>query len=396
MAETAHPMPSDTGARESIFGQSAKASKKGTNSHSELDDQNCQDVNQLTRNVRKAKRESSILSRFEPEKVRRLWKQRWDNAPEGWRNFISNNAKVFGLSAMEAKKIMSKNETYVETPPLTSNGRLGTSLIIGFVGAFSKILMTGLNNLHMYDMDILYEAIEHRDNSLGLLTFSNHQSVVDDPFLLAAMLPSRILLNSGLMRWGLCSLDICFQSAIVSRTLRLGKALPVQRQGGISQQFLRNAAEKLSVGDWVHIFPEGRVRQVGMGYSKRGIGKLLAMTYEARQGLPLIIPMYHEGAECVMPQDKISNHLDSIIPRTGRNLFAMTGEPIDVNPIFERLMPACADAGGTKLDAAPCLRLYEEVADFMGITMRLMRAELRKRVRIEHDDIDLGDPYEFS
>lgn len=326
---------------------------------------------------------------------RRIWQQRWNEAPESWRRFVANNKKVFGLTDDEEKKIRTRNETYIETPHLTERARFGTTLIIGAVGAFSKILMTAFNKLHLYNMDALYEAIENQNQTGGLLTFSNHQSVTDDPFLLAAMLPARILLNPDLMRWGMCSLDICFQDALISRTLRLGKAIPIERRGGIAQNFLRDAAEKLTHGNWVHVYPEGRVRQDGIGYSKRGVGKLLAMAYEARQGLPAILPIYHEGAEQVMPQDSETHRLESMIPKTRKTLFAMTGEPVDVGHIFDRLMPACAEAGGTRLDPPPCLRLYEEVADFMTITMRLMRAELRKRVHAEQG-INLGEPYEFS
>lgn len=323
------------------------------------------------------------------------WQERWDQAPEDWRDFISTKPKIFGLTGREEEKIRVKNQTYVATPPLSGNGGFGTALIIGTVAAFSKVLMKTLNSIHTYRMEMLYDFIEHRSESRGLLTFSNHQSVMDDPFLLAAVLPPRILLKPDLMRWGLCSLDICFQNSLVSRALRLGKAMPIQRRGGISQSFLRTAADKLSNGDWVHVYPEGRVRQIGMGYSKRGVGKMLAMTFEAGRGLPLVLPMYHEGIEQVMPQLPESNKLESSIPKVGKSLFVITGEPLDLAHIFHRLMPACTAAGGTAIDAAPCLRLYEEVADSMAVTLRLLRAEMRRKVRQDHG-VDLGEPYELS
>ncbi|CAN8061554.1 unnamed protein product [Agarophyton chilense] len=197
------------------------------------------------------------------------------------------------------------------------------------------------------------------------------------------------------MRWGLCSLDICFQNTLISRTLRLGKALPIERRGGVSQRYLTDAGQKLTAGDWVHIYPEGRVSQDGMGYAKRGAGKLLAMAYESCQELPLVLPIYHQGVESVMPQDEETHALQSVIPRVGKKIFVITGEVVDLTHVFERYMPACAEAGGTKGDPKPCLKLYEEVADFMGIAMRLLRAELRQRVRKDYE-IDLGDPYELS
>lgn len=378
MAESApSPLSRAAAARQKLFGTAHHASSRTA------------DESSSTR--------STNFSRGPQEQMEphRIWEQRWDSAPQEWKNFVASLPKVYGLTTEEVERIEKKNATYVETKALTGEGALGTAMIISAVSLFSKMLMINLNELKMYGMDALYNAIENRKEGQGLLTFMNHQSVLDDPFLLSAALPRRILLNPDLMRWGLCSMDICFQSALVSRTLRLGKALPIQRLGGVGQEFLKTAGEKLLNGRWVHIFPEGRVRQIGMGYAKRGVGKLLAMYYEAHKGLPLILPIYHEGIEHVMPQDKGSNRLSSPIPKAGKRMFIMTGEPVDFGHIFHRLMPACIEEGGTAGDPPACLRLYEEVADSMAMTTRLLRAELRKKVRNE-GLADLGDPYELS
>ena len=397
MAESTQPMFSGSSARKFPLPHSLKGSKKstGTTPETATSDEGKEKKSGVTEPTETVRKSAMDFYHQHEATAYRFWQSRWDAAPEVWKHFVSKYPKVFGLSEKEEETIRRKNATFVETPSLTACGRLGTCVIVGVVGAFSKVLMKSLNKLHSYNMETLFEAIESREDSRGLLTVSNHQSVCDDPFLMAAILPGRILLNPGIMRWGLCSLDICFQNSLVSRTLRLGKALPIQRRGGLGQDFLRTAAEKLSAGDWIHVFPEGRVRQTGMGYAKRGVGKVLAMVYEERKGLPLILPMYHEGAEHVMPQKAESNELQSMIPKIGQKLFVMTGEPVDVGHIFDRFMPACEAAGGTAEDPAPCLRLYEEVSDFLAITIRLLRAELRQRAPREHN-VDLGDPYEFS
>lgn len=55
-----------------------------------------------------------------------------------------------------------------------------------------------------------------------------------------------------------------------------GKTLPIERGQGLQQPAMRTAAKLLGRGDWVHVFPEGRV-----GYSGRlqpckwGVGKLV-------------------------------------------------------------------------------------------------------------------------
>lgn len=396
MAESARPMASAAAAGKHFLGKAQGAAKKGPEVVAAKDGKE----SRASRTQESTEKQSSHLPslrnyHYYSQQLTNVWKQRWEQAPETWRKYVSNAPKEFGFTEEEETKTAINNRTYVETPPLTKCGRVGTTLIISAVGAFSKVLLNGFNTLNMYNMHLLYNAIENRQSSQGLLTVSNHQSVLDDPFLLAAILPPRILTSASKMRWGLCSLDICFQNSLVSRALKLGKALPIQRRGGIAQTFLTDAAEKLSDGDWVHIYPEGRVRQEGMGYSKRGVGKLLTMAYEARRGLPMVLPMYHEGAENIMPQSPGTHELKSAVPRRGQQLFVMTGEPVDVSSIFDKLMPACEAAGGTSTDPLPCLRLYEELADFLGITIRLMRAELRKKVRKDHD-VDLGDPYEAS
>lgn len=328
--------------------------------------------------------------------VNAVWRERWDAAPDEWKQHATNIEKVFGITDDEELRIAARNETYVHTAELQRRSRIGTTALCITVGTLSKVFLHRLNSMHAHRLHILHDAIERREKGRGLLTISNHKSVLDDPFLLGSLLPPRILINANSMRWALCSLDICFQDAWASRTLRLGKALPIQRRGGVGQKFLADAGDKLSNGDWVHMFPEGRVRQKGMGYFKRGVGKMLAVVYEENEGqLPLIVPMYHEGIEKVMPQRVDSNRLESTIPKRGKSMYVVTGEPVDVTHIFNRLMPECQASGGTAVDAPSCMRLYEEVADFMAIIMRLMRAEARQLIRREHE-VDLGQPYELS
>lgn len=385
MTESAQSMSSQAATRQKLFGTTSRTTTRKSADES----------------AKKAASDSHTSSgsnqalNEENESTQSVWEKRWDESPIEWREFLINNPKVLGLTEKQEENIARRNQTYVDTPPLSENGGIGTAMIAAAAGFFGKVLLTTLNRLHTYRLDILYDAIEKRDSSTGLLTVSNHKSVIDDPFLLGAIMPRRILFDSELLRWGFCSLDICFQSALISRALRLGKALPIQRRGGVGQHFLHVAGRKLSNGDWVHIFPEGRVRQSGMGYWKRGVGRLLTMYYEAHQGLPLIIPLCHEGIEKVMPECPQTNDLISPIPRTGKEMFLMAGEPIDLNHIFHRLMPQCKEAGGTAKDPPACLRLYEEVADFMAVTIRLLRAELRQKVRAD-GKADLGDPFEMS
>ena len=41
---------------------------------------------------------------------------------------------------------------------------------------------------------------------------------------------------------------------------RSGKSLPVDRGAGVNQAVVRTAADRVLRGDWLHLFPEGKVR----------------------------------------------------------------------------------------------------------------------------------------
>ena len=55
-----------------------------------------------------------------------------------------------------------------------------------------------------------------------------------------------------------------------------GKTLPVERGLGLQQPAMQTAAQLLARGDWVHLFPEGRVGFSGrLQPCKWGVGKLI-------------------------------------------------------------------------------------------------------------------------
>ena len=64
-----------------------------------------------------------------------------------------------------------------------------------------------------------------------------------------------------------------------------GKTLPIDRGLGLQQPAMQTAAGLLAGGDWVHLFPEGRVGYSGrMQPCKWGVGKLVcdAVTQSGR------------------------------------------------------------------------------------------------------------------
>lgn len=168
----------------------------------------------------------------------------------------------------------------------------------------------------------------------------NHTSVIDDPVLMGALVGIKPIVSNRHKdsifqlvfeerhRWGLCSKEI-WKAAYTGP----GKALPIVRGEGINQPRLIECIDRLNRGDWVHVFPEGRVGQTGelgiapyhknrspermneIGRLKWGVGKMIAHVRGQDNGKPpTLIPMYHVGMEVFAPQEQSyeSNELKPI------------------------------------------------------------------------------------
>jgi monolysocardiolipin acyltransferase len=253
----------------------------------------------------------------------------------------------------------------------------------------------------------------------GLLTYSNHTSTFDDPGVLVALLPLSLFWTEhahGLVRWTLCAREICFKNAALSAFFRSGKAFPVERgggggggsrggnggngggsgsssdgggndgessnggssssssntsAGGLEQPAMVAAAHALGArGDWVHLFPEGRVydfrkaaaeaaaaateRESGaggggaggrrggdgppassssspappppLGPFRQGAGKLVCDARRAAGGHdPIVVPLAHSGMQKVLPRG-------GRVPRAGQRVRVAVGEPLDLSP----------------------------------------------------------------
>ena len=201
------------------------------------------------------------------------------------------------------------------------------SIQLGSLGAFARFWLEFLNSATVYDNEKLFKAVYGRPPGQGLITVSNHNSELDDPCMIATISRTALLLDSKHMRWVFCAADVCFKNAMSSAFFGNGKALPLRRGGGIEQPELMAAVHRLDKGDWVHIFPEGRVfqRQRGeMGPMRAGVGKMVA---EAQQA-PLILPIYHLGMEKIRPigrPPQIGHHADIIV-----------GDPIRVDDLMRK------------------------------------------------------------
>src|SRR3990172_10270476 len=166
-------------------------------------------------------------------------------------------------------------------------------LLARLVIGTSKFVMTSMNTLEIEGME-RFEQLRH-DRRRGLLTYSNHVSLFDDPILVSNFSLPRY----EEIRWTATDALNFFGSRPKAWLFTAGRGVPIVRGAGINQLGFRFLRDRLAEGAWVQIFPEGgrtRDPQALMRDSfKAGIGRLMA---EAR---PLVLPWYHHGMHEVLP-----------------------------------------------------------------------------------------------
>jgi monolysocardiolipin acyltransferase len=177
----------------------------------------------------------------------------------------------------------------------------------------SRFVMTRLNRLTIEGREHLASA---REAGRGLLTYSNHVSIFDDPLLVSCVVTG----SYDSVRWVGADAINFFGSRPKSWLFTAGKSVPIVRGVGWDQPGMRFLAARLAAGGWVHLFPEGgRTRDPDGRMAdefKPGIGWLVAETR------PLALPFYHYGMHRVLP-------VGSSRPRRGKPVTLRFGEPLD-------------------------------------------------------------------
>ena len=243
--------------------------------------------------------------------------------------------------------------------------------MLGVTSIVSHVYLELLNSTRVYNLSTMYEGIFLRGEKRGLLTVCNHISTVDDPSIFATFLPLSFFFTESSHRrnrWTMCAKEMCFKNRILSDYFQNGKVLPIERGKGLDQPTIAAMAEKLDSGDWVHIFPEGKISTTGRmreGRMKWGAAKILCDGSEGKPA-PVVIPYYHLGLQNVMP-------LGTMIPRVGHKNTVVVGDPVDLKALLDECRGKTA---GMKAEQKE--RVYTSIMQRIEQSLRDLEGECQR------------------
>ncbi|KAF6215826.1 hypothetical protein GE061_000161 [Apolygus lucorum] len=216
---------------------------------------------------------------------------------------------------------------------------LASSLTVTAVGLFSKILIGWLNKSKCHNQNTFSKLLEGRPKNVPLITVSNHHSCFDDPGIWGC-LKWKHLLSRTTMRWSLAAHDICFTNKLHSYFFMLGKCIPVIRGNGVYQEAINFCVDRLQDGEWVHVFPEGKVNMNKEFIRlKWGVGRMI---YDSPV-TPIVVPIWHIGMEEILPNEP------PYILKTGKKVTFNFGEPINFSNLLKELKEARVNAECARL-----------------------------------------------
>lgn len=249
--------------------------------------------------------------------------------------------------------------------------------LINLIGAaLFNIIFRLLNRFHTVGREtFLSKYVFGRPSGRGLITVSNHLSVIDDPGLWAAMLPI-YRMRPNQIRWSLCTEGVFFGGGLIlSRIFGAANVLPLDRSGSLDQPMFQLFQRKLNQGSWTHVFAEGRVWQrwrfnetePRLGPFKVGVGRLIAHSTSN----PFVVPMYHQGLDQVVPEKELKDKKSrkpskpiSLFPKVGKRITLYIGEAVDFNDELAAFDMKYGQEMRRGNRATPeLLQLYSDLAD---------------------------------
>ncbi|KAF6804649.1 acyltransferase [Colletotrichum sojae] len=309
--------------------------------------------------------------------------------------------------------------------------RIASTTVMTLTGALSRAFLFGFNDVKTEGLDHFLEVLDKRragPPERGLITVSNHISVLDDP-LMWGVLPLKYNSSPANSRWGLGAHDICFKNSFFTSFFSLGQVLPTYRMlhsayGGLFQPTMSQAIRILSDpgavyppksnfraganeifsspayyasnrNAWIHVFPEGCVHQHPhrtLRYFKWGVARLILESDPA----PQLVPIFIDGFQNLMPEDR---PWPRFLPRVGANVRVIYGDAVDVDEAFaeqrsrwRQMVKKQEEAAGRPVamgDIPEALKRHREAMQLrieVAKTVRDMVQKLRLRAGYPEDD----------
>ncbi|EPZ31278.1 hypothetical protein ROZALSC1DRAFT_30446 [Rozella allomycis CSF55] len=177
-----------------------------------------------------------------------------------------------------------------------------------------------LQRFKVVDIENLLDAIQQMPRRC-LITFSNHNSTIDDPTVWAA-LPLTNILNVDKLRFALGARELTYMNTHLSWFFSRGQVIPIERGKGIFQKGMDDALKILNEGGWVHIYPEvfqdQRIHPLRWGISR--------LILEAKLD-PILVPIIHHGMEHVYP-------LTKTFPKLRKTVVCRFGKPLRIDQLL--------------------------------------------------------------
>ncbi|KAF1987886.1 hypothetical protein K402DRAFT_310772, partial [Aulographum hederae CBS 113979] len=280
--------------------------------------------------------------------------------------------------------------------------RVGSAAVMGMTGILSRSFVQLCSYTEVVGLDRFLKLLDERRDiegrERGLVTVSNHLSVVDDPAIWG-VLPFSYIFNPDHLRWSLGSHDICYANSWSAEFFTFGQTLPTHRlkhspHGGLFQPTMTQAIRLLSRGPfahartnpspapseqvlpassasprdladpfssahltysttgldvhpapsayltrrhaWVHIFPEGMIHQTPDKTMRYFKWGVSRLILES-DPCPDVVPIWIEGFDQVMHE---SRGWPRPFPRLGKKISVTFGEKLDVERVFGDLRRA--------------------------------------------------------
>lgn len=231
----------------------------------------------------------------------------------------------------------------------------------------SFVLLKVLNKTYIHDpkRNLQRLIFERNDRKAGLLTISNHCSIIDDPGVWCATLPPRLLTLDSIRNIIMTEEAYYCLGKLSASILHGLNCLPIKRgdiRGLESPQLLElhkrlNGAYKR---EWCHIMIEGRICQSWrfelphdhnlprLGSFRLGAAKLIASSPPSKT---LVLPIFHSGFDKIFPETppddpyivgknnsavaatRRSGKTKLRFPRCGNRIDVYVGDPIDFRDI---------------------------------------------------------------